>query len=354
MFLEGIVYFVIAVFSMFLAYAMVGRNAKVQHVMSILIRLFISPDARAAEAAGVLGQQNENGGTKRWCKCLRRRPKRNRRLNRGGDVGDGSAVITRCVSVVNNGSSIELVMTRNPSFRRSLSARGDTALEGGGGAALAASNSAGGVSPNIAVVTPGESKGDDVTADGRFEYSSVGVSKLGSAPDLAERNNAFFQTKKQERDAAAADIARETQAARSQLSPEARREVKKAEKAGKEHERARDAMNRNQMRPYIARRYYDSLATLLDIQGVQGGGQGQGRGKRTNAGGGCGETKGVPVVASNLSFPRSVSARGEEVEVDGERAARNLTAAASSSVAVATTRESKGDDETWNIQVDEL
>ena len=346
-FLEGIVYFVIAVFSMFFAYAMVGRKANVQHVISILTRLCISPDATAAEAAGVLGQQDENGGTKRRCTCLRRRPTRNRRLNRGGDVGDGSAVITRCVSEVNNAPS----MVRNPSSRRSLSARGDTEVEGG---RRAASNSAGGMSPNIAVVTPGESKGNDVTVDDRFEYSSVGVSKLGSAPDLAERNKVFFHTKKQERDTAAADIARETQAARSQLSPEARREVKKAEKAGKEHERARDAMNRNQMRPYIARRYYDSLATLLDIQGVQGGGQGQGRGKRTNAGGGCGETKGVPVVASNLSFPRSVSARGEEVEVDGERAARNSTMVASSSVAVATTRESKGDDETWNIQVDEL
>ena len=133
MFLEGIVYFVIVVFSMFLAYAMVGQNAKVQQVMSFLTRLFISPDSTAAEAAGVLGQQDAHWGTKRRCNCFRRRPKRNRRLNRGGDVGDGSAVITRCVSVVNTGSSIELVMTRNPSFRRSLSARGDIELEGGGG-----------------------------------------------------------------------------------------------------------------------------------------------------------------------------------------------------------------------------
>ena len=40
----------------------------------------------------------------------------------------------------------------------------------------------------------------------------------------------------------AADIARETQAARSQLSPEARREVEMAEKAGKEHDRASNVL----------------------------------------------------------------------------------------------------------------
>ena len=154
------------------------------------------------------------------------------------------------------------------------------------------------MSSNIAVVTPGKSKGDGVTVDGKFEYSSVGVSKLGSAPDLAERNKAFFHTKKQERDTAAADIARETQAAQSQLSPEARREMEKAEEAGKEHDRARDAMNRNQMRPYIAR----------GVQGGgrgrrgRGGGQGRGRGKRTHAGGGCGEAKGVPAVNDASSF----------------------------------------------------
>ena len=148
---------------------------------------------------------------------------------------------------------------------------------------------------NVAVVVPGESKGDDVTVDDRFEYSSVGVSKLGSAPDLVERNNAFSNTKKQERDAVAADIARETQAARSQLSPEERREAEKVEKAGKEHDRARDAMHRDQMRPYR-------------VQGGgrgrrgRGGGQGRGRGKRTNAGGGCGETKGVPAVNDASSF----------------------------------------------------
>ena len=294
MFLEAIVYFVVAVFSMFLTYAMVGRNAKVHHVMRILTRLCISPDTTAAEAAGVLGQQDENGGTKRRCTCLRRRPTRNRRLNHGGDVGDGSAVITRCVSVVNN-PSIELVMVRNPSLR-SLSARGDTELEGG---RIAASNSAGRVSSNIAVVTPGESKGDDVAVDDRFEYSSVGVSKLGSAPDLAERNNAFFHSKKQERDAVAADTARETQAARSQLSQEALREVEKAEKAGKEHDRARDAMNRNQMRPYIAR---GTQGGGRGGRGRSGRGGGRGRGKRTNAGGGCGETKGVPAVNDASSF----------------------------------------------------
>ena len=51
------------------------------------------------------------------------------------------------------------------------------------------------------------------------------------------------------------------------------------------------------------------------------------------------------VVVSNSSFPRSVSARGEEVEVDGDRAARNSTVAASSSVAVAMTGEKKGNDD---------
>jgi hypothetical protein len=173
MFLEVIVYVVVAVFSMFLAYAMVGRNAKVQHVISILTRLCISPDATAAEAVEVIGRQDENRGTTR-----------NRRLDRGGDVGDGSAVITRCV-VVNNAPSTELGMIRNPSFRRSSPAREDTELEGG---RRAASNSAGGVSPSVAVVVlPGESKGDDVTVDDRFENSSVGVSKLGSAPDLVEK-----------------------------------------------------------------------------------------------------------------------------------------------------------------------
>ena len=157
------------------------------------------------------------------------------------------------------------------------------------------------MSPNIAVVVPGESKGDDVTVDDRFEYSSVGVSKLGSAPDLVERNNAFFHTKKQERDAVAADTARETQAARSQLSQEALREVEKAEKAGKEHDRARDATNRNQMRPYIARGTQGGGRGGRGRSG-RGGGQGRGRGKRTNAGGGCGETKGVPAVNDASSF----------------------------------------------------
>ena len=168
-----------------------------------------------------------------------------------------------------------------------------------------------------------------------FEYSSVGVSKLGSAPDLAERNNAFFHAKKQKRDAAAADIARETQAARSQLSPEARREAEKAEQAGKEHDRARDAMNRKHMRPYIARGVQGGGRG----RGGRGGGQGRGRGKRTNAGGSCGETKGLP-------------AANEEVEVDGERAARNSTVAASSSVTVAMTGESKGDDDTGDGSVE--
>ena len=154
------------------------------------------------------------------------------------------------------------------------------------------------MSPNIAVVVPGESKGDDVTVDDRFEYSSVGVSKLGSSPDMVERNNVFFHTKKQERDAVAADIARETQAARSQLSPEERREAEKVEKAGKEHDRARDAMHRNQMRPYIAR---GTQGGGRDRSG-RGGGQGRGRGKRTNAGGSCGETKGVPAVNDASSF----------------------------------------------------
>ena len=115
---------------------------------------------------------------------------------------------------------------------------------------------------------------------------------------MVERNNVFFHTKKQERDAVAADIARETQAARSQLSQEARREVEKAEKAGKEHDRARDAMHRNQMRPYIAR---GTQGGGRDRSG-RGGGQGRGRGKRTNEGDGCGETKGAPAVNDASSF----------------------------------------------------
>ena len=57
-------------------------------------------------------------------------------------------------------------------------------------------------------------------------------------------------------------------------------------------------------------------------------------------------------MASNSSFPRSLSARGEEVEVDGERAARNSTVAASSSVTVAMTGESKGDDATGDGSVE--
>ena len=40
------------------------------------------------------------------------------------------------------------------------------------------------------------------------------------------------------------------------------------------------------------------------------------------------------------------------MEVDGERAARNLTAAASSSVAVAMTGESKGEDETGDGSIE--
>ena len=58
------------------------------------------------------------------------------------------------------------------------------------------------------------------------------------------------------------------------------------------------------------------------------------------------------VMVSNSSFPRSVSARGEEVEVDGERAARILMVAASPNVAVAMTGGSKENDETGDGSVE--
>jgi hypothetical protein len=60
----------------------------------------------------------------------------------------------------------------------------------------------------------------------------------------------------------------------------------------------RDAMHRNQMRPYIA----PGMQGRGRGRRGRGGGQGRGRGKHTNAGGGCGETKGVPAVNDASSF----------------------------------------------------
>ena len=84
-FVEVMVICVIAVFSIFLAYAMVGRNEKVRHFVSVLARFCSSPGSTAGEA-GTLGHEDENEGKKRRCNCRRRR-KRNRRLNRGVDGG---------------------------------------------------------------------------------------------------------------------------------------------------------------------------------------------------------------------------------------------------------------------------
>ena len=90
-FVEVMVICVIAVFSIFLAYAMVGRNEKVRHFVSVLARFCSSPGSTAGEA-GTLGHEDENEGKKRRCNCRRRR-KRNRRLNRGDgggwESGDG-------------------------------------------------------------------------------------------------------------------------------------------------------------------------------------------------------------------------------------------------------------------------
>jgi hypothetical protein len=84
-FVEVMVICVVAVFSIFLAYAMVGRNEKVRHLVSVLARCCSSPGS-TTEEAGTLGHEDEIEGKKRRCNCRRRR-KRNRRLNRGGDDG---------------------------------------------------------------------------------------------------------------------------------------------------------------------------------------------------------------------------------------------------------------------------
>ena len=80
-FVEVMVICVIAVFSIFLAYAMVGRNEKVRHFVSVLARFCSSPGSTAGEA-GTLGHEDENEGKKRRCNCRRRRKR-----NRGGDGG---------------------------------------------------------------------------------------------------------------------------------------------------------------------------------------------------------------------------------------------------------------------------
>ena len=85
MFVEVMVICVVVVFSIFLAYAMVGRNEKVRHVVSVLVRC-CSSSGSTTEEAGTSGHEDENVGKKRRCNYVRR-CKRNRRLNRGGDDG---------------------------------------------------------------------------------------------------------------------------------------------------------------------------------------------------------------------------------------------------------------------------
>ena len=80
MFLDVCVYFIIVVFVGFLAHALVGRNPKVRHVFSLIVRLCVSPEALSGEA-GTLG----NGRSKRCC-CRRRRRRRNNG-NSGNDSG---------------------------------------------------------------------------------------------------------------------------------------------------------------------------------------------------------------------------------------------------------------------------
>ena len=138
----------------------------------------------------------------------------------------------------------------------------------------------------IAVAITGESKGYDVSGgndcgDGDpIENGRVGV------PDLAERNKAFFQIKKQERKVDLTEAAREKQAVRSQLSPK-ERQVHVAE----EHGRAHKDMIGNQIGTYAAAQGKGSFIA----QGKRGGGRGTGRGGDQGRGGGS-ETKGLPTV----------------------------------------------------------
>ena len=68
-FVEVMVICVVAVFSIFLAYAMVGRNEKVRHLVSVLARCCSSPGS-TTEEAGTLGHEDEIEGKKRRCNCI--------------------------------------------------------------------------------------------------------------------------------------------------------------------------------------------------------------------------------------------------------------------------------------------
>jgi hypothetical protein len=88
-FVEVMVICVIAVFSIFLAYTMVGRNEKVRNLARVLARCCSSPGS-TVEEVGTLGREDENEGKKRRCNCRQRcKRKHTRRLNRDGGRGSG-------------------------------------------------------------------------------------------------------------------------------------------------------------------------------------------------------------------------------------------------------------------------
>ena len=201
------------------------------------------------------------------------------------DLVPPSPVVDNAAEMSVSPSSSSLPSSGSPGIdvsNPSESGRGEVELEGG----RAASNSVVAANSTMAVATTGESKGYDVSGgndcdDGDpIENGRVGV------PDLAERNKAFFQIKKQERKVDLTEAAREKQAVRSQISPKAR-QVHVAE----EHGRAHKDMIGNQMGTYAAAQGKGSFIA----QGKRGGGRGTGQGG--GQGRGCGsETKGLPTV----------------------------------------------------------
>ena len=205
-FLDGMVYFVVAVFVMFLAYATVGRNETVRRKTELVRRVLARLCSSSKDKTGkhlVAGNAHMFCFTTRrrqCCSCLRRR-KRKCKHNTGDDIGwygrggggEGKAKEHESATVTNDAGSsgegsVELV-TGQTHHQNPLSA-GETA-DIGGGARKAWSSDPGDKCTEEKTAEVGHAEDD--TEDGAKTEEYDGPSSTAAPADAPQKRLPFWQ-----------------------------------------------------------------------------------------------------------------------------------------------------------------